>query len=60
MIKCRKRTCPCKDCPQVDACEKGCLECDRQGKTTNIGFCTITRRDGDLIYRVESVNKSKT
>lgn len=49
--KCRARTCPCKGCPQVETCRKGCIYCDETGKARKMGFCSTLRRDGQLLYQ---------
>lgn len=56
--KCRARTCPCKGCPQVETCRKGCIYCDETGKARKMGFCSILRRDGQLLYQERRKQKN--
>lgn len=58
--KCKARTCPCKGCPQVQGCAKGCSYCDEVGHKRNIGFCSTTHRDGQLLYEQRKKQSQKT
>lgn len=57
--KCKARTCPCKGCPQVQGCAKGCSYCDEVGHKRNIGFCSTTHRDGQLLYEQKKKKESQ-
>lgn len=56
--KCRKWSCPCKGCPEVDTCRIGCLMCDENGRAENIGFCTRLRRDGRVLAAERRANRA--